>query len=244
MSPGESIRRLGRRPIVRTTQRYTSLETAPENHSAPCFPRENKFDRTYRTIVTRQGAGLGARCRPEAENEEDVLVDRAVAGDELAFTKLHDLYRGRIYSYLNRRAVSPHDAEDLTQDVFLLAWRAIGRYRRAGSPFVAWLIAIAHNTVVSYHRRRHRIEQWLDDDEVEHAAEANSSSGTDGLIDQLTVQKLLQRLRPHHKQVLTLRFLDDLSHRDVARTLRKSEANVRVLQHRALEEVRRRMEPA
>lgn len=226
---------------MRTPQTYAStLDTPSENHSAPRFPQGAARDRTCQAVVAR----AGTQCRSRAENEEDILVDRAVAGDELAFTKLHDLHRGRIKSYLSRRAASPHDAEDLTQEVFLLAWRAIGRYRRAGSPFVAWLLAIAHNTVVSYYRRRRRIEQWLDEDEEEWAPETNSTSGTDGVINRLTVQKLLHRLRPRYTQVLTMRFLDDLSHRDVARTLQMSEANVRVLQHRALEELRRRMEPA
>ena len=228
-----------------TPRRLTFAHDTPsENLFATRFPREAEGDRTCQAVGARSTPLSGIPRRRESENQDDVLVDQAVSGDELAFAKLHDLYRGRIYAYLSRRAASPHDAEDLTQDVFLLAWRAIGRYRREGSPFVAWLLAIAHNTLVSYYRSRRRIEQWLDREEVEQLAEANPGSGTDGVIDRVTVQRLLCRLRPHHKQVLTMRFLDDLSHEDVARTLEKSAAHVRVLQFRALEEVRRRMEPA
>jgi len=79
------------------------------------------------------------------------LVDRVVASrDARAFGELYDLFVERIYKYLYCRASSHPDAEDLTEQVFLKAWEAIGGYRWQGRPFEAWLYRLAHNVYVDH----------------------------------------------------------------------------------------------
>jgi RNA polymerase sigma-70 factor (ECF subfamily) len=173
---------------------------------------------------------------PSVEWEES-LIAKAVDGDETAFTRLYDHYFDRIYRHIAYRVGQIEDAEDLTQQVFVQAWRALGRYKQTNSPFIAWLLTIAHNVVVSFYRRSKSVKSlendvvdWPSDDHVEGTAEIN--------VEYERVRRTIQRLKPEHQQILVMRFLEDLAHRDIALALGKSEANVRVMQHRALRDLR------
>jgi RNA polymerase sigma-70 factor, ECF subfamily len=179
--------------------------------------------------------------RAPNEDQESDLVSRAIEGDEGAFTQLYDRYYDRILRHVFYRVGRMEDAEDLTQQAFLQAWRALGRYRQTGSPFVAWLFTIAHNVVVSFYRRQRpttsldsEIADWPDDQRPELAAELG--------IEYERVRLAMRRLKPEQQQVLAMRFLEDLPFRDIAAALGKSEVNVRVMQHRALQELRRVLE--
>jgi RNA polymerase sigma-70 factor (ECF subfamily) len=91
--------------------------------------------------------------------DESSLVERARQGDRVAFGAIYDAYQARIAGYLFRLVNDPEVAADLTQDVFIRAYRAIGQ-TRPGLNLKAWLFAIATNAAISHHRRR-RLVQWL-----------------------------------------------------------------------------------
>ena len=74
-------------------------------------------------------------------------MDAAIVGDRDAFGELAERHRDKLRRHFLYRT-SPDDADDLTQQVFLQAWRSIGRFTRTSSPFVAWLMTIAHNLLV------------------------------------------------------------------------------------------------
>jgi len=133
------------------------------------------------------------------------------------------------------------DAEDLAQQVFLQAWRALGRYRQTGTPFVAWLFTIAHNVVVSFYRRQ-RPTTPLDTETLDWPDELRPEAVAELGIEYERVRQAMQHLKPEQQQVLAMRFLEDLPFRDIALALGKSEVNVRVMQHRALLELRRVLE--
>jgi RNA polymerase sigma-70 factor, ECF subfamily len=174
--------------------------------------------------------------------DEQSLVARATQGDEGAFTALYDHYFDRIYRHVYYRVGRSQDAEDLTQQVFLQAWRALPRYRQTETPFVAWLFTIAHNTLVSFYRRQKPV-QSLDDDVLQWPDEARSEGLAEIHLEHDRVRLAMRSLKPEHQQVLTMRFLEDLPFRDIASALGKSEVNIRVMQHRALQELRRKLEP-
>jgi RNA polymerase sigma-70 factor, ECF subfamily len=168
---------------------------------------------------------------------EEALIAQAIGGDESAFTKLYDHYFDRIYRHICYRVGQIEDAEDLTQQVFVQAWRALGRYKQTNSPFIAWLLTIAHNAIVSFYRRTKNVKSleadivdWPSNDHVDVTAEMK--------VEYERVRRTIQRLKPEHQQILAMRFLEDLPHRDIAAALGKSEANVRVMQHRALRDLR------
>ena len=174
-------------------------------------------------------------------NSESVLVDRAVAGDADAFARLYDLHVTNVYQYVYFRVGNRPDAEDITQQVFLNAWRSIRAYHRSDIPFGHWLIRIAHNQAVSALRRR-RPTTTLD---YEPAGPA--SEHVDTLVAQRAaadeVRQALTGLDDTQQQAVTLRFVADLSYAEIGRVLGKSEGNMRVVVHRALQRLRRRLCP-
>lgn len=176
----------------------------------------------------------------EAAQEAD-LVARVIAGDRLAFTQLYDLYQDRVFRHVHYRVSQREDAKDLTQQVFLQSWRGLPKYRRTASPFLAWLFTIAHNVIVDFYRRskpvyylEHEFREKRTGSDPEHEAEVR--------WEQERVRKAVLRLKPDQQQVIVLRFLENLDAGDVAAVLGKTESNVRVIQHRAVQELRRILE--
>lgn len=169
---------------------------------------------------------------------EDDLVRRAIRRDRQAFAALYDLTVDRVYRHIAYRTSGRADAEDLTQQVYLQAWRAIDRYRPRGAPFVAWLLTIAHNVVVSHYRRR-RDSVALGDDLVIRDLADQPDEALSRDQDQDEVREAVSRLKPDQQQVIMMRFVDELEYSDVAAALGKSEGAIRVIQHRALHELRR-----
>jgi RNA polymerase sigma-70 factor (ECF subfamily) len=170
--------------------------------------------------------------RPERE-----LIAAAQQGDAEAFGELYDLFSDRVYRHIYFRVGSQTDSEDLTQQTFLKAWRAIGRYQITGVPFVAWLLTIGHNTVISHFRgkREHSILDWqaleIDGGEDPHGTAVRH-------FNQRAVRKAITQLPPEQQQVVVMRYLEDLGYDHIAAVLNKSENNVRVILHRALKRMR------
>lgn len=173
--------------------------------------------------------------------EEIILVQRAVAHDADAFGKLYDMHIDRVYRHIYYRVGNEADAEDLTQQVFLKAWQAIGKYRRMASPFVAWLMTISHNLVVDFYRTRkdraYFEAEVLADDRApspERAAEAS--------LEQERLRKAILQLGSDEQQVVTLRLIEGFEFTEIASLLKKKEGNIRVILHRALVKLRNNLE--
>ncbi|MGB1251399.1 MAG: RNA polymerase sigma factor, partial [Candidatus Promineifilaceae bacterium] len=169
-------------------------------------------------------------------------VARAQQGDSEAFGDLYVRYLDSIYRYIYYRIGNKEEAEDLTESVFLKAWRAIDNYQERGLPFQAWLYRIARNIVID-HRRKQKA-QFVDIDTQFDLPDSSVQLESDiaiGLqVD--TVLAAIKELEPLQQEVLTLRFLSELNHKEVAGILGKQVGAVRVLQHRALRALRRHID--
>ncbi|MCD6359803.1 MAG: sigma-70 family RNA polymerase sigma factor [Armatimonadetes bacterium] len=87
------------------------------------------------------------------------LVTAAKAGDKEAFSRLVEAYQDRIYGYLSRMLSDPDEAEDVAQEVFVRAYRSLGKFRGASS-FHTWLYRIASNLAIDVARRRKRQDKF------------------------------------------------------------------------------------
>lgn len=178
--------------------------------------------------------------RGHAPVDEGPLVEAAIAGDAQAFAQLYDLYVTRVYRHIYYRVGRKEDAEDLTQQVFLQAWRAIRSYRRTEVPFVAWLLTIASNAVISFYRKN-RPTQPLEQDVRSSSAGglwADPEGEALARFDREEVRRAILKLRPEQQQVVLMRFIEQMEYPEIAAALGKSEGNVRVILHRALLQLR------
>jgi len=174
-------------------------------------------------------------------SDETILVQRAIGHDAEAFGRLYDIHVDRVYRHIYYRVGNEADAEDLTQQVFLKAWQAIGSYKKMASPFIAWLMTISHNLVVDFYRTRkdktHLEAEVLSDDSApdpEQVAEAS--------FEQQRLQKAILQLGGDEQQVVILRFIEGFEFAEIASLLKKKEGNIRVILHRALVKLRDALE--
>jgi RNA polymerase sigma-70 factor (ECF subfamily) len=170
------------------------------------------------------------------------LVARAQRGDRGAFGDLYERHLDAIFRYVYYRVGEQREAEDLTETVFLKAWEALDRYKASAVPFTAWLYRIAHNLLIDRHRA-FKEETALPDDHADHTPHTNPEAEAQRHLEQAALTTALAQLEPDHQHVLTLRFINDLSHAETARIMGRTEGAVRVLQHRALAALRQLLGP-
>lgn len=163
------------------------------------------------------------------------LVERAKNRDVEAFGSLYDFYVSGIYRYTYYRVGSKEDAEDLTEEVFLKALEAIGRFTWREVPFSAWLYRIARNTVVDHFRRKTRRVQVVLEEGVMAPETTEPVALVAAKLSQEEVQRAISRLTDDQQQVVILKFFVGLSNSEVANFIGKTEGAVKALQHRALE---------
>ena len=178
--------------------------------------------------------------RPDRD-EERRLVHRAVAKDQSAFAELYDRHVVRVYRHIYYLVGDAREAEDLTAQTFLKAWEAIGRYKERGAPIVAWLLRIAHNLTVSYLRSK-RDHSELDDGYVDQKRAGNPEAVLEQSSDERSVREAVMQLRDEQRQVIMLRFVEEMGYQEVAQVIGKSVPAVRVIQHRALGNLRKIMQ--
>ncbi len=177
---------------------------------------------------------------PQEEVDERTLVLRAIARDQAAFGALYDRHVVRVYRHIYYMVGNPAEAEDLTAQAFLQAWQAIPRYQPRAAPFVSWLLRIAHNLGVSYLRSRKQNAE-LPETLIDHSRLQNPEAALDQRLNSERVHDAILKLRDEHRKVIILRFVEDLEYREVAEILGKSVAAVRVIQHRALNALRKQL---
>ncbi len=155
------------------------------------------------------------------------------------FTELYRTHLRDIYSYAYYRIGNHHDAEDLTEQTFLQAYRHFERARREsdGRPLRPWLIRIAHNLAANYYRDRARKPQT----QLEDAAIVSDMHGTDDLVEgRQELQEVLAgvaNLPEDRREALIMRFALDMDNREIARALGRSEGATKVLIHRAIKQL-------
>ncbi|MBZ0113827.1 MAG: sigma-70 family RNA polymerase sigma factor [Thermoanaerobaculia bacterium] len=149
---------------------------------------------------------------------EHLVVLRAQLGDRDAYGGLFERYNSRLLYYLRRLMGSPADAEDVLQEVWITVVRRLNTLDQPEA-FKAWIYRIAHNRAISKLRRARR-EIPIEDLPVELEVDPQSVTGDEldlfGAFDAGAIQLGLERLSAPHREVLTLRFVDDLSYEEIS----------------------------
>ena len=181
-------------------------------------------------------------ARKAREREvERALVQRAIQRDAVAFAELYDRHVVRVYRHIYYMINDNKETEDLTAHTFLKAWEAVERYKERGAPFIAWLLRIAHNLTVS-HLRARRDHSELHDTHEDQNARNNPEHVLVQSAEEQNVRDAVLRLREEQRQVIMLRFVEEMDYREVAAVIGKSVPAVRVIQHRALGNLRKLIE--
>jgi RNA polymerase sigma-70 factor (ECF subfamily) len=173
--------------------------------------------------------------------DEEKLIEQAKSGDSRSFADLYDHYLPPIYRFIYMKVSHREEAEDLTHEIFLSAWQNLDRYRSRGFPFSSWLYQIARNRVIDFYRTK---KKHLPIESVD-AELAGSNDVLEVIADEALSMKLVREvineLSPDYQDVLLMKFMEELSHAEIAQIMGKSAGAVRLIQHRALQELRKRL---
>lgn len=169
---------------------------------------------------------------PEADEEsaDEALVLQAQAGESAAYDELVTRHRGRIFAMIRQMVKNEADAWDLSQEVFIKAWKALPRFE-VKARFSTWLYRIAHNTVYDWTRRR-RPEAGAElNEEIFRSGSIDPASRTtpenprrpdEALRDDELRRKIeaaLDQLSPAHREAVILKDVQGLAYKEIAEVM-------------------------
>jgi RNA polymerase sigma-70 factor (ECF subfamily) len=155
------------------------------------------------------------------------------------FTELYRAHLRDVYSYAYYRIGNHHDAEDLTEQTFLQAYRHFERAQREanGRPLRPWLIRIAHNLAANYYRDRSRRPVTQLDDAAVLTAPRGTEEMVEGREEVKEVLEGVSKLPDDRREALIMRFALGMDNREIARAMDRSEGATKVLIHRAIKQL-------
>ncbi len=171
---------------------------------------------------------------------EKFLILSYQLGDDLAFEQLVHRYHPKLRYYLRKLLGQDSDADDILQETWLEAHAAREKLR-ATEAFAAWVYRIAHNKAMGFLRKQKRLPKFLPDadlPEIESPATEEPFSPEAAAA----IHACLDKLTPTHKEVLVLRFLEDMNYEDIAAVVDCQIGTVRSRLHYARVALRREME--
>ena len=148
------------------------------------------------------------------------VIHRAQQGDAEAFVGLVEAYQGPVYRLALGMGLSPHDAEEVAQETFVAAWRGLPNFR-GDSKFFTWLYQLTHHAAIDFLRREKRHGDMMElsecpeisdgEDQPEEVAEKQE--------DKEAVVAAMQELTPEYREILLLRYMQELDYDEIAAVL-------------------------
>jgi len=160
-------------------------------------------------------------------------IEKAIKGDQTAFTFLLNFYWNDVYGFMLKRTENETTAEDITIETFSKAFDKIASYNPEFK-FNTWLIAIAKNVHIDLLRKNKSslfIEISDDEDRQAYNIADTSPSAEDELIIEQNLSRLLQFikvLKPHYQEVIQLRYFQELSYQEIANKINEPLSNVKI----------------
>lgn len=203
-----------------------------QNHAYNCL-REEEISRASLSVTN------GFPIRFIMLEGEPRIIEEAKGGNKESFGLLYDHYISPIYRFIYMKVHGKEESEDLTHEVFLSAWQNLHRYTSQGFPFSSWLYQIARNRVIDYYRVRknHTNIETVDAEFV--SVQHGLDDRLDGDLNLQKVKQAIKHLSHDQQDVLIMKFVEDLSHTEISEVMKKSEGAVRLIQHRAIQALKK-----
>lgn len=188
-----------------------------------------------------------AQDTPLSDRDLDwAVVQKVQAGNVGAFDQLVQKYRQQIFAVIYNMTSNREDASDLTQETFIKAFQAIGRFRGKAS-FFTWIYRIAVNATMTFLKKRNRrrfvsyenIDKEASSSEILERLTASNRSEKGALVSELQekLNDALQKLSPKHRTVVILHEIEGLEHAEIAEITRTSIGTVRSRLHYAKQQL-------
>ena len=174
---------------------------------------------------------------------EKHLLKQIKSGNEPSFAKAYDLYADKIYKFVFSKINSSDIAEEIVQDAFTRFWQFARKDDSDIYNIKSLLYKIARNLIIDYYRAKRPDEIPIDEPEfqAELSVTPDNDKSLDLEFDLKQIESSLTQLPSVYQDVIIMKFVNDLSHREIAGILDKTESHIRVLIHRALQALREKL---
>ncbi|MFI6340528.1 sigma-70 family RNA polymerase sigma factor [Streptomyces sp. NPDC050535] len=168
--------------------------------------------------MTTDTRSTGSRSPDAAEEEpyEDELAQGLRASDEVAFAAVYRRWGSLVHTMATRSLGDAHEAEDVTQQVFLGAWRGRDGYRPERGPLGAWLVGITRRKIIDALAARTRRLTLIDSMTADADAQRHEAGAPDDILDRVLLADALSRLPRPQREVLCMAFYEDLTQTQIA----------------------------
>lgn len=174
-------------------------------------------------------------------NDEQILIANVQRGEMAAFQELVEKYKQKVFYMALDMTGNHHDAEDLSQEVFMKVFTAIKDFR-GEAKLSSWLYRIAMNTCIDKTRRKHLKLVDIDDRVYEQATPGKNPEQL--LQDRATqdqIEQALQKLPPRQRSIFVMRHYNELMLREIAEALGISEGTVKAQLFRAIQRLQKEL---
>lgn len=178
-------------------------------------------------------AGDKPAAKGQAEEANERLLVEAAREDPARFAELYEINFERVYAYVVRRVRNRDIAEDLTSDVFQKALANLPRFQWRGAPFAAWLFRIASNVIADRFKSTARENSAVDEPIM-----ASKETNLEEVERRAQLFRLVRELPDDQRRVISMRFAEEKSIKEIATVLGRSEGAVKQLQFRGLQNLR------
>lgn len=168
---------------------------------------------------------------------DKLLLLKLKKKDPAAFAQVYDLYLTPIYRFIYFKVSTRQDAEDLTSEAFLKIWQYITESEEEIENLRALLYRVARNLVIDFYRQKARTNFIQDEEALNNIVDEKQPgllSRIDTEIGMKGIEKILRQMKDEYREIIILRFVEELSISEMAKILNKSKGSIRVLLHRAL----------
>ncbi len=170
---------------------------------------------------------------------DDILIQQFKNGQVDAFNTLYERYLPNVYKRV-RYIIPQQDVEDVTQDVFIAAFKSLASFR-GESQFSTWLRTLTNHKVAEYYRRRNRKKE-INPVSLHEAMGVGDGRSAGLLEEQISIKNALQDLPENYREVLILRFAEDMQFNEIAKVMGQNMEAVKSLFRRALAALRNQLE--
>ncbi len=165
------------------------------------------------------------------------LLNLAKKGDPEAFDAIYKEFLTPVYRYIFLRIRHKETTQDLTQAVFIKIFKSLNKINDFEHP-LAYFFTVSRNTVIDYYRSAKHTENLPDDIFLEDTTSKNANEALNTEADLNQVKKAIIKLSPEQKEIILLKYFQDLTNKEISQLLGKSEEAVRQLQSRAIKKIR------
>ena len=173
------------------------------------------------------------------------IIKRVLAGEQAGFAQLVQRYQSYVFTLVLRFTDNREDAEEISQDVFVKAYRSLADFR-GDAKFSTWLYTIVRTSCITFLRKKRLETTSLDNERTSIQVESRESGFTANVIEQKSkhamVNAAIRMLSPDDTQILTLFYKGEQSLEEIGRVMRLDPNTIKVKLHRARNRLKEKME--